>query len=214
MPACASRGTELLDRPLDVGLAGLAARVEERGEIAEGLGLEELEREVFELPLDLPDAEALRQRCVDLDASGGRSAAASRRRSSSVRMLWSRSASLMRTTRTSSAIARNIFRMFSACCCSWCGGGELGQLGHAVDEACDFRAEALLDLGEAVVGVLGDVVEERRLDGDRVEAEVGEDLGRGDRMRDERLARCPVLWLWASTARSNACSTTARSAFG
>ena len=37
----------------------------------------------------------------------------------SVRMLWSRSASLMRTTRMSSAIARNILRMFSACCCSW-----------------------------------------------------------------------------------------------
>ena len=36
-----------------------------------------------------------------------------------MRMLWSRSASLMRTTRMSSAIARNIFRMFSACCCSW-----------------------------------------------------------------------------------------------
>ena len=34
-------------------------------------------------------------------------------------MLWSRSASLMSTTRMSSAIARNIFRMFSACCCSW-----------------------------------------------------------------------------------------------
>ena len=37
----------------------------------------------------------------------------------SVRMLWSRSASLMSTTRMSSAIARNILRMFSACCCSW-----------------------------------------------------------------------------------------------
>ena len=36
-----------------------------------------------------------------------------------MRMLCSRSASLMSTTRMSSAIARNIFRMFSACCCSW-----------------------------------------------------------------------------------------------
>ena len=33
-------------------------------------------------------------------------------------MLWSRSASLMITTRTSSAMAMNIFRMFSACCSS------------------------------------------------------------------------------------------------
>ena len=36
-----------------------------------------------------------------------------------MRMLCSRSASLMRTTRMSSAIASSIFRMFSACCCSW-----------------------------------------------------------------------------------------------
>ena len=34
-------------------------------------------------------------------------------------MLWRRSASLMRTTRMSWAIARSIFRMFSACCSSW-----------------------------------------------------------------------------------------------
>ena len=34
-------------------------------------------------------------------------------------MLWSRSASLISTTRMSSAIARNIFRMLSACRCSW-----------------------------------------------------------------------------------------------
>ena len=33
-------------------------------------------------------------------------------------MLCSRSASLMITTRTSSAMAMNIFRMFSACCSS------------------------------------------------------------------------------------------------
>ena len=78
----------------------------------------------------------------------------------------------------SSAIARNIFRMFSACCCSWLWVLNLRQLGDAVDEVRDLGAEALLDVGEAVLGVLGDVVEQRRLDGDRVDAELGEDLGR------------------------------------
>ena len=39
-------------------------------------------------------------------------------RAPSVRMLCSRSASLMSTTRMSSAMARNILRMFSACCSS------------------------------------------------------------------------------------------------
>jgi hypothetical protein len=70
---------------------------------------------------------------------------------------------------------------------------QLGQLGDAVDEARDLLAEPLLDLGEAVVRVLGDVVQERRLDRGRVEAEVGHDLRRGDRVRHERLARCPLL---------------------
>src|SRR5882762_1527585 len=34
-------------------------------------------------------------------------------------MLWSRSASLIRMTRTSRAIASSILRKFSACACSW-----------------------------------------------------------------------------------------------
>ena len=67
-------------------------------------------------------------------------------------------------------------------------GAELRQLGDAVDEVGDLGAEALLDVGQAVLGVLGDVVEERRLDRDRVDAELGEDLGRRDRVGDVRLA--------------------------
>ena len=76
------------------------------------------------------------------------------------------------------AIARNILRMFSACCCSWLWVLNLRQLGHAVDELGDLRPETLLDVGQAELGVLGDVVEKRRLDGDRVDPELGQDLGR------------------------------------
>ena len=83
--------------------------------------------------------------------------------------------------------------MFSACCCSWLWVLNLRQLGDAVDELGDLGPEALLDVGQAVLGVLGDVVEERRLDRDRVEPEVGEDLGRRDRVRDVRLAGRPAL---------------------
>ena len=68
-------------------------------------------------------------------------------------------------------------------------GAELRELGDAVDEVRDLGPEAVLDVGEAVLGVLGDVVEQRRRRGDRVDAEVGEDLGRGDRVGDVRLAR-------------------------
>ena len=65
-------------------------------------------------------------------------------------MLWSRSASLMMTTRTSSAIAMNILRMFSACCSSIVRAlPNLRQLRHPVHEARDVAAEALLDLGAA-----------------------------------------------------------------
>ena len=63
----------------------------------------------------------------------------------------------------SSAIARSILRMFSACCCSWLWVREPRQLGDAVDELGHLRAEALLDVGQAVLGVLGDVVEQRGL---------------------------------------------------
>ena len=72
-------------------------------------------------------------------------------------------------------------------------GAELGQLGDAVDELGDLRPETLLDVGQAVFGVLRDVMEERRLDGDRVDPELGQDLRRGDRMRDVRLAGRPLL---------------------
>ena len=95
----------------------------------------------------------------------------------------------------SSAIARNILRMFSACCCSWLWVENSAELGDAVDELGDLGAEALLDVGQAVLGVLRDVVQERRLDRDRVDAELGEDLGRRDRVRDVRLAGRPALAL-------------------
>ncbi len=68
--------------------------------------------------------------------------------------------------------------MFSACCCSWLSVLNLEQLGDAVDELRHLGPEALLDVGQAVLGVLGDVVEQRGLDRDRVEPELGEDLGR------------------------------------
>ena len=62
---------EFGDRPVDVRLAALAPGVEQLGQLAEALGLERLEREVLELPLDLPDPEALGQRRVDLHRLAG-----------------------------------------------------------------------------------------------------------------------------------------------
>ena len=93
-------------------------------------------------------------------------------------------------------------------------GAELRQLRDAVDELGDLGPEALLDVGQAVLGVLGDVVEERRLDGDRLDAEVGQDLGRGDRVGDVRLAGRPQLALVGVDGERERLPDRLRSAFG
>ena len=58
------------------------------------------------------------------------------------------------------------------------------DLGQAVDEGADLRAEHLVDLGARDVGVLDDVVQQRRRDGGVVELQLGED--RRDFERDGR----------------------------
>ncbi len=60
---------------------------------------------------------------------------------------------------------------------------ELAQLGDAVDEPGHVRAEALLDIRERVLGVLGDVVEQRGGDRHRVEPQLCQDLGHRERVR-------------------------------
>ena len=83
--------------------------------------------------------------------------------------------------------------MFSACCSSWRAGAELGQLGDAVDEVGDLGAEALLDVGQGVLGVLGDVVQERGLDGDGSSPSSARIWADGERVGDVRLARRALL---------------------
>ena len=109
-------------------------------------------------------------------------------------MLCRRSASLMMTTRTSSAMARNILRRFSA----WAARSRtassgafqamLLQLGGAVDELGDLAAESPGDLGVGDAAVLLDVVDERRGDGRGVELEVGDGPGGVERMGDVGVA--------------------------
>ena len=59
-------GREVLHRLLDVAFARLAALGELIGQFLVLLGLEVFEREILELPLDLPDPEAVREGRVDL----------------------------------------------------------------------------------------------------------------------------------------------------
>ena len=93
-------------------------------------------------------------------------------------------------------------------------GREARQLGHAIDEVGDLCAEALLDVGQAVFGVLGDVVEQGSLDGDRSmpsSARICAEAIGCETYGSPVARRCPSC---ASTARSKARSTPARSAVG
>ena len=65
---------------------------------------------------------------------------------------------------------------------------DLAELGDAVDELGDLVAEQLADLGDGDVGVLDDVVQQRRLQRGGVEVQLGEDERDLDRVVHERLA--------------------------
>ena len=66
MPARASSRRDLRDHGIDVALAVDARLVEPAGDAAVLGRLEPAEGEVLEFPLELPDAEAIRERRVDL----------------------------------------------------------------------------------------------------------------------------------------------------
>ncbi len=93
----------------------------------------------------------------------------------------------------SSAIARNIFRMFSACCSSWLWVLNLDSLVTPSTSCATSGPNRSSMSARREVGVLGDVVEEGRRDGDGIDADVGEDLRGGQRVGDVRLAGDPSL---------------------
>ena len=151
-------------------------------------GSSDLEREVLELPLDLPDAEPLGQRRVDLHRLAGDALLLVRRQAvqrahvvEAVGELDEDDPDVLGHRQQHLADVLGLLLLVAV-------GAEARQLRDAVDELGDLGAEALLDVGQAVLGVLGDVVQERGLDRDRVDAELGQDLGRGDRVGDVRLA--------------------------
>ena len=82
----------------------------------------------------------------------------------------------------SSAMARNILRMFSACCCSWLRVLNLPSLVTPSTRWATSAPKRSSRSAERVLGVLGDVVQEGGRDRHRVEAELGEDLGHRERV--------------------------------
>ena len=113
----------------------------------------------------------------------------------SVRMLWSRSASLTRMTRMSSTIASSILRKFSACRSSLLENGMALIFVTPFDDVGDVLAEGVADALDGGEGVLDDVVEEAGRHADDVQLHVGEDVGDLERMDQIRLARMAHLSL-------------------
>ncbi len=180
---------ELVDRPLDVALTALAPGVQELRELAIRLGLEDLEREVLQLPLDLPDPETLRERGVDLHRLArdpllllGLQGAERAHVVQPVRELDEHDADVVGHREEHLADVLGLLLLVAV-------GAELGQLRDAIHHVGDLRPEPLLHVGEAELRVLGHVVQQRGGNGDRVDAELGQDLRRRDWVGDVRLSR-------------------------
>ena len=69
---------------------------------------------------------------------------------------------------------------------------DLGQFADAVHQVGHFRPEAGTDVVLAVMRILNDVVQERRLQCFKVEADIGEDASDSQRMKDVGLATLAV----------------------
>ena len=72
---------------------------------------------------------------------------------------------------------------------------ELAQLGDAIDAARYFFAEVLADLIDRHAGVFHQVVQQAGLDGDRIHAHAGENVGDHQRMHHVGFAGVPQLTL-------------------
>ena len=155
--------------------------------------LEVAERQVLELPLDLADAEPVRERRVDVEGLA-RDLAPLRLRQrlegahvvQPVGELDEDHAEVLRHRDHHLADVLGLLLLVGA-------EGDPAQLGHAVDQARHLGTELALDLLGGQVGVLDRVVEQGGRDRRRVQLQVGEDGRHLERVVDVVLARQPVL---------------------
>ena len=151
------------------------------------------EGEVLELPLHVVDAEAVRQRRVDLERLLGlldllllAEVAERVHVVQAVAELDEDDADVGRHRDDHLAVVLGLLLLL---------GGEvhLGELGDAVHQHGDLVAELLLDPAKRRAGVLDDVVQQRRGDGHRVELELGGVERRAHGMVDVGLAALAAL---------------------
>ena len=194
-PRLAQARTGRLEHVVDVELAFATALLDETRDLAIGPLVERLEREVLELPLHLLDAEPMRERRVDLEG-GVRDALLLVRRQGRERSHVVQAVGELDEQDADVAGHRddhlaNVLRLLVL------AGAELHlvELREPVHDPGDLPAEPVLQLLDRHGRVLDGVVQERGLQGGRVEPEVGEDPGDRERVFDERLARQPLLAL-------------------
>ena len=168
----------IADALVDEALARPAPVGEHLDELAVLVRLEVLEGEVLELPLDLPHAEPMRQRGVDLHRLArdallllGRQVLERAHVVEPVGELDDDDPHVLGHGHEHLPDVLGLLLLHRP------GAAELGELRDPVDQARHLAAEPLLEVGERIVGVLGHVVQQRRRQRLGVHLQRGEVVG-------------------------------------
>ena len=180
---------EVGDQPLAV----LPLPVHPADDVVVGVRVQVAEGQVLQLPPDLADAQPVRERRVDVHRLAGDAPAPGLRQRlqrphvvEPVGELDEDHADVVRHRQEHPADVLRVQLLV---------GAELdpAELGDALDQAADRRAELGLDLLQRQLGVLDGVVEEGGAQGLRVQAQRGQDAGDVQRVLDVLLAGDPPL---------------------
>ena len=177
------------DALVDEALALPPAIGEARDQLAVLVRLGVLEREVLELPLPLPDPEAMGERRVDLHRLASDSRLLLRRQEGQgahvVQPVGELDDHHPHVLGHGHEHLPDVLRLLLL---HGPRGAELAQLGDPVDQPAHLAPEALLDVGEGEVGILGNVVEERGRERLGIHLQRGELVGDLDRVADVGLS--------------------------
>ena len=184
---------QLVEHVLHGGFALAALLRDAFGDVVIRIRVEIAQREIFEIPLHPPDAQAVRDRRVDLERLA-RDRLLLRRRQrrqrahvvQAVGELDDDDADVLghRQEHLAQVLDLRVFLRLIR---------DARQLGDAVDERGDLVAEARGDFFARDDRVFDDVVEQRGGDRRAVHLEIGQDRGDGERVLDVRLAGGPAL---------------------
>ncbi len=188
MWSCSSRRAHRADDLFEVALALPRVLQHHRLDLGVPLRVQHREREVFELPLDVLHAEAVRERRVDVERLL-RDALLLRLRERGDRAhvvqpvgeLDEQDAHVLRHRDEHLAHRRGLLLFLRV-------ELEAVELGDAVDDRGDVGAEPSLQIVEGDGGVLDRVVQQRAGERDVVETEIGEDHRDAERVGDVRVA--------------------------